>query len=245
VTVVLDGQGGDELLAGYIPYYSIYFSNLWKRKKVLRLAKEVLMSLDLTLPFIKKFLSESRKDIGTKKMLDKNFASEFENKSESKWKGNDLGDFLYLEMTRNSLPRLLRYEDKNSMAFSVESRVPFLDHRIAEYVFSLPINQRIKNGWTKHLLRNAMKSVVPESVRKRRSKIGFAVPEKRWLLELRKDVKKKISSEKFGKRKYFDRKEIMKKFDDFCKGKIGDSYTRVFWRILILEFWLEVFFDKD
>lgn len=243
VTVVLDGQGGDELLAGYTPYYGIYFFNLLKKKKMFQLSKEFLLSLDLTVPFIKKFFEESKHESKIKEMLNPGFVSKFEKEIKTKWHGDNLAEFLHSEITQNSIPRLLRYEDKNSMAFSVESRVPFLDHRVVEYIFSLPINQRIKNGWTKYLLRNAVKGIVPEKIRKRRSKIGFAVPEKRWMLELKGKVMKMLNSKKFKSRKYFDQEEIHKNFEKLCRGNLDDNYVRFFWRALILEFWLEVFFD--
>lgn len=244
VTVVLDGQGGDELLGGYIPYYGIYFFDLWKRKKLLRLSKEFVSSLDLTLPFIKKFVIRSRSENEMKVLLNQDFNSKFGNEVKSKWNGNSLADFLYFEIIKNSIPRLLRYEDKNSMAFSVEPRVPFLDYRLVEYISSLPVNQRIKNGWTKYILRNAVRSIVPEKIRKRRSKIGFSVPEKKWLLELRKQVEKMFSSKVFKSRKYFNQERIFSKFQQLSEGKMGEEYVRFFWRIIILEKWLEVFFDE-
>jgi len=241
VTVVLDGQGGDEILAGYIPYYGIYFFNLFQKKQFVHLSKEILLSLDLTLPFVKKFFAESKHESEIKRMLNSSFVSAFNKRSKTKWQGNDLAKFLYSEVTQNSIPRLLRYEDKNAMAFSIEPRVPFLDYRIVEYIFSLPINQRIKNGWTKYILRNAVKGLVPEKIRKRRSKIGFAVPERKWLLELKDKIMKTFLSDEFGQSKYFNQKEVIKKFKEFCDGKINDNYVRIFWRILILEMWIKVF----
>lgn len=244
VKVVLDGQGGDEVFAGYIPYFGIYFLNLRKDGKYLQLMKEFLLSMDLTLPFLHKFIFKPKKEVEIKKLFNSGFVDEFGQKSRSKWEGDNLAEFLSLEITKNSLPRLLRYEDRNSMAFSIESRVPFLDHRIVEYVFSLPMNQRIKNGWTKHILRNAVKGYIPEKIRKRRSKVGFAVPERKWLLELRGKIMKIFLSEEFKKRIYFNQKEIIEKFKELCDGKLDDDYARIFWRILILEIWLEVFIDK-
>jgi asparagine synthase (glutamine-hydrolysing) len=169
----------------------------------------------------------------------------FEQKVKPKWEANNFADFLYLEITKNSLPRLLRYEDRNSSAFSVEARVPFLDHRLVEFVFSLSLSARIKNGWTKYILRKAVKGTIPEKIRKRRSKIGFAVPEKKWLIELKDEIMKVFTSEEFKSRKCFNQEEIVKKFKEFCEGKLSDEYVRVFWRILILEFWFRIFIDKD
>ncbi|MEM3393931.1 MAG: asparagine synthase (glutamine-hydrolyzing) [Candidatus Methanomethylicia archaeon] len=241
VKVLLDGQGGDEIFAGYIPYYGIYFRNLLKEKKYFQLLKEFLLSLDLTLPFIFRYFSQKKIENEIKKMLNERIVKKYEKKFKSKWICNNLDEFLYMEITKTSLPRLLRYEDKNSSAFSIEARVPFLDHRICEFIFSLPISVRIKNGWTKYILRKAVDGIVPEKIRWRRSKIGFAVPEKRWLLELKDEIMKVFLSKEFRNRKYFNQEEIVKKFREFCNNKLNEEYVRIFWRILILEFWLRVF----
>jgi asparagine synthase (glutamine-hydrolysing) len=88
------------------------------------------------------------------------------------------------EIASTSLPALLRYEDRNSMAFSVEARTPFLDYRLVEWALALPAGDLIRDGWTKAPLREAMRGMLPESVRLRRDKIGFATPERRWLTEI-------------------------------------------------------------
>jgi asparagine synthase (glutamine-hydrolysing) len=80
---------------------------------------------------------------------------------------------------------LLRYEDRNSMAWSIESRVPFLTPALAEHFLSLPEEYLISaDGVTKHVFREAMRGIVPDAILDRRDKIGFATPEKRWLREL-------------------------------------------------------------
>jgi len=129
------------------------------------------------------------------------------------------------------------------MAFSVEARVPFLDHRLIEYVFSLPANQRIKNGWTKYVLRNAMRNVLPEEIRTRRDKIGFATPEEKWLIDNKEKINEILKSQRFMKRKYFDQKEVTRRFNEFFNGRGHD--TSVFWKIICLEIWLRVFVDQD
>jgi asparagine synthase (glutamine-hydrolysing) len=96
-----------------------------------------------------------------------------------------LRDRLYRTLTRTSLPMLLRYEDRNSMAWSIESRVPFLTPALAEFVLSLPEEYLISpDGVTKHVFREAMRGIVPDAILDRRDKIGFATPEKKWLQEL-------------------------------------------------------------
>jgi asparagine synthase (glutamine-hydrolysing) len=79
-----------------------------------------------------------------------------------------------------SLPSLLHYEDRNSMAFSVESRTPFLDYRIVELAFKVPSQFHIYNGQRKNLLRKAMRGIIPEAIRKRKDKLGFVAPGVEW-----------------------------------------------------------------
>ena len=134
--------------------------------------------------------------------------------------------------------------DRNSMAFSVEIRVPFLDHRLVEYAFTLPSNQKIRNGWTKFVLRNATKGVLPEKIRLRRSKIGFATPEVKWIRKMAPEIQKTFSSEKFKTRPYFNHKEVLRQYEKYCAGGMGNiSNSEMFWRILNVELWLEMFID--
>src|SRR4029077_14285513 len=81
----------------------------------------------------------------------------------------------------DTLPTLLRMEDRSSMAFSLEARVPLLDHHVVDYGVSLPDDLKIRNGWSKFAVRRAMQGIVPDMVRMRKTKLGFAVPGQRWL----------------------------------------------------------------
>jgi len=245
VKVVLDGQGGDELLAGYEPYFAILVQELWKKRKIHTFIKELLLGLDMIARYVKQnFLSlRPKQSDKLEKLLSEEFKSEFSSWKVTTPRPGDLVALLCQEVTKTSLPRLLRYEDKNSMSFSLEARVPFLDHRLVEYMFSIPITQRLKNGWTKHILRNAMKGILPEKIRKRRKKIGFAIPEAAWMKELRREIREVFASPRFGERRYFNQGEVLKEFDEFCLMKSsGDA--NLFWRILNLEIWLRVFVDK-
>jgi asparagine synthase (glutamine-hydrolysing) len=100
-----------------------------------------------------------------------------------------LHDELRAGIAKTSLPALLRYEDRNSMAFSVEARTPFLDYRLVERAQAWPASDLIRDGWTKSVLREAMAGVVPDTVRLRRDKLGFATPERRWLREIAPQVR--------------------------------------------------------
>src|SRR5256885_14158923 len=84
---------------------------------------------------------------------------------------------------------LLSMEDHSSMAFSLEARVPLLDHQLVDYGVSLPDHLKIQNGWSKVAIREAMRGVLPDVVRRRKTKLGFAAPDRRWLArELRPQV---------------------------------------------------------
>ena len=95
--------------------------------------------------------------------------------------GGSLGGRLAADLTRFSLPALLRYEDRNTMAFGVESRVPFVDHVYVEWLATLCADMRLSGGWTKRILRDALIGILPERVRTRKSKLGFLTPEPEWL----------------------------------------------------------------
>jgi asparagine synthase (glutamine-hydrolysing) len=91
-----------------------------------------------------------------------------------------LGDYCVVLTRSTSLPMLLRYEDRNSMAHGIEARVPFLDHRLVEFVLRLGDQHKIVGGDTKRVLRRAMENILPEPIRLRRDKLGFATPEEMW-----------------------------------------------------------------
>ena len=83
----------------------------------------------------------------------------------------------------DTLPQLLRMEDRSSMAFSLEARVPLLDHRVVEFGVSLPDHLKVNQGWSKFAVREAMAGLVPDSVRLRKTKLGFAAPDRAWLAD--------------------------------------------------------------
>jgi len=113
----------------------------------------------------------------------------------------DLNNYLYQVYRYSILPGLLHYEDRNSMAFSIETRLPFLDYRLVEYAFTLPLEKKIKEGVTKVVLRNAMKSILPEEVRNRKDKMGFVTPEGIWFrTNLKTQIREIISSKSFRER---------------------------------------------
>jgi asparagine synthase (glutamine-hydrolysing) len=236
VKVVLDGQGADELLAGYLAYQGSYTGMLLRSFRWGTAINEIAGSLRHHQVF---FRSAIRQLLERKKRrnLLKCSAEKI-----PRYNGN-LDSVLYRELTCTNLPALLHYEDRNSMAFSIESRVPFLDYRFVEYVASLPLNQKIRAGVTKTVLRKAIKGIVPESIRCRMDKMGFVTPEEVWMREdLRPFVLEVLSSDAFRGRPYWDAEAVIQNYLAFLDGK--SAYSPEIWRIVCAELWLRKFFDQ-
>ena len=129
------------------------------------------------------------------------------------------------------------------MAFSVESRLPFLDYRLVEFVFAFSGIEKIKSGLTKWVLRDAMKEILPERILSRTDKVGFETPQKKWFRSsLKEFISDILNSEQFMTRKYFNPSFIKKDFDHLCNGK--ENIKSNIWRCVSLELWLKKFFDN-
>jgi len=244
VKVTFYGMTGGLLAADTINHYRRYFKELWRRKKIARLLIELVgVSPRVRMSSIANMLNRSVES-EVKGLLAPEFSANF-------LRGAQIEDASLSDEYRHfrdSLLDHLRVCDRVSSAFSIEPRYPFLDHRIVEFSFSLPTTQRIRNGWTKYVLRNAMKGIIPEAVRKTRKKFGAPIPLECWMRELRGNIRKIFESSKFRERGYFNQPAILDAYDRFCEGKLdrfsSARYAEVFWRILNLELWLETFFDS-
>jgi asparagine synthase (glutamine-hydrolysing) len=129
------------------------------------------------------------------------------------------------------------------MAFSIEARLPFLDFRLVEYIFSLPPDQKIREGVTKVVLRNAMRGTLPEEVRNRYDKMGFVTPDDVWFRSfLREKILRILNSKSFLDRGYFVVKKVREIFEGCCDGKRSIGPT--LWRWVNLELWFRTFIDK-
>lgn len=231
IKVIIDGQGADEMLAGYIPYHFVYFKELLNQKRYFKFAKEMLFSLDLIWPLIKdKFKSR----VNTGELFT------FEGVPLARQE-ELLSNRLKRDLFETSLPSLLRYEDHNSMAFSIESRVPFLDYRLVEFVFSLPSEFKIRSGWNKWIMRQALKDILPSKIVNRRWKVGFSTPEVAWFRANPLPIREILNSKSFLSRPYFNHVKIQKSFEEFLEGKNDESM--LFWRIINLELWLRHYID--
>lgn len=255
VKVALDGQGGDELLAGYHGYFPVLFFYLIRTLQWLKLAREGLLylithgtstTLNLLIYSYHRLRQTKRSDFGP--WLSNDFAAKF--KGQPLFPADDIKPpevslfdwFLYSSILVTSLPSLLKYEDRNSMAHSIESRVPFLDFRLVEFACALPWEQKIRRGTTKLILRNAMKGVIPDSVATRQDKIGFSTPEDAWFRgDLREDILEVINSQSFRQRPFFDHRKLLEEFKAHQQGQ--RNISAIIWRWVNLELWLRRFID--
>jgi asparagine synthase (glutamine-hydrolysing) len=183
IKVLLDGQGADEQLAGYRKFILVYLRQLLKSGSYAEAVFEAMAffcrpEILRTSRFVdaRRYLYSSLPE-GTVLWPDGSFPER------PKTLGVDmsLGSRIKEDLTRFSLPPLLRFEDRNMMAFGIESRVPFVDHLFVEWMAKLPASLRLSSGWTKRILREALKGVLPEPIRTRKSKLGFLTPEPAWL----------------------------------------------------------------
>jgi len=167
--------------------------------------------------------------------LNLSFAKNFiDRKLNFSYKKN-FGSRIVEDITKWSLPVLLRYEDKNSMAHSLETRLPFLDYRLVQRVADAPIKFKMKNGFTKIILRQAMRGILPEKIRKRKSKLGFSTPEEEWIKIIIPEMKNVFENSLFIK-KYADIKSLVKACDVKSNMKFGIN-SRIIFRFYILELW--------
>jgi hypothetical protein len=157
--------------------------------------------------------------------------------------GDRLSNALYTATFRTSLPALLRYEDRNSMAFGLEARTPFLDYRVVEYALALPFTERIDGDWTKAVLRRAMDERLPDDVTWRRDKMGYPTPFGVWLRgEFASDAKQMLEDPRLLGRGIFDADEVRGIWQEHASGTADRAWK--IWRILALEQWFEAFVDR-
>ncbi len=254
VKVVLDGQGGDETLGGYQYQFGYYYYELFRRGQLIRLIKEILAyrkkhhSLSALNYFAGLLLPQTLKNFflaRNKYHLTKDFVKKYSMENDRRFQRKSLNDSLLEATTYSPLPSLLRYEDKNSMRWSVESRVPFLDHTLVEFSISTRSDCKINYGSTKILLRKALDGKLPANILKRQDKIGFEVPERANSEAIQQFIRKIVESSQFKNRSYFDSEKVSRLLSEtFSTGKRPKIFAgEDIWRIVILELWFRIYID--
>jgi len=257
VKVVLDGQGGDEVFAGYDNYasqqlYGLLGSQplrfpfetaaLGRLQGFARAGSAARSALAMRLrspvaPTVERTPDAALLTPDLRAMADV---------SHNEWRlwprvfDGWLTNVLYWELTRTRLPALLRYEDRLSMAFSIESRVPFLDHRLVELAFALPDDFKRHAGWSKYGLRRALEGCLPPGVVWRRDKQGFPTPVGAWLRDGRAAAATDLLSDPRRKSRDLFPQVVVDRFVAEHRTGVADRSWQL-WRALSTELWLDAF----
>ncbi len=241
VTVMLDGQGGDELFAGYDDYVGPYLADLLRRGRLPRFARDAYgfgssprhLAVQVARPFLYDRVSARRRSA---RLLAHPGLGEDGDRDRFPGTLRTMLD----EMRTNELPKLLRYEDRNSMAHRLEARVPFLDIRLVELAASLPGTHLLRGGETKAIFRKALADLLPDSVRVRRDKIGFATPERRFFTGALGSLAEEVfASDEFESRELVDAGRARALLSAVRAGSVSD--TQPVWRALNLHLWIREF----
>jgi len=258
VKVLLDGQGADEMLAGYHHFFPAHYAGLLQKLKIFSFLDEISavnrihgysiqddlkkVIYNLLPKYIRSKLGLFRNNsyvspswLNIKKLGAFPSLPPFPEKKYM----DLLNDHCYLQLTQTSLPLLLHWEDRDSMAFSVEARVPFLDYRLVEFVVGLPPDLKIERGITKKVLRESLKSILPEKIVTRYDKLGFATPEEYWVRSENTSDWKKALSDAIENSAGIIKPEALKKFDRVVNGYEPFSFS--IWRMICFSTWMKIF----
>jgi len=249
--VLLDGQGADELLAGYQYYYRQYQLDLMDQGRLslamresdkfnnrLRIASGQFQESHRRFNASVAYSSEDLRKMG--KPDSTVFHYPYNNGVAPAVPGYRLRRTLSEALLYNSLPMLLRYADRNSMAFSRESRLPFLDYDLVDFCISLPDAYYVRNGWQKWVLREAAGNTVPHSIRWRADKVGYAAPLDHWLRnELHDWALERISDPNLQDVSGYDRTDVMNLWTEHQVGKANHSWA--LWRWISLSEWFGIY----
>ncbi len=246
VTVLLDGQGADESLGGYEVYFGFLYSNLFRKGNYASLFTEVLKNfrkgMDISSRGLKYYLTQKSGNVKstTAGYYDSGFMDRHKGRNVLKYRTTDnLNVKLYEDLTSYILPSLLRYEDRNAMRFSIESRTPFLDYRLVKLLFETEGIYKIHNGWSKWILRNSMNGKLPEEITWRRDKKGFPTPERSWMMKLKEDFIRTMKEDCSGVTKLFDMKMIISDYDKIANDPGIKSHF--LWKIYNLVKWCKLY----
>ncbi len=259
IKVMLDGQGADEILGGYRPYMAARLASLIRRNRWTEAGRFlgrcsqwpgaskpwlIAKTADYLLP--RSLQAPLRKMIGRELMpawmnegwfARRGVASQVLDYSSG---ASVLKHDMLHDLTETSLPYLLRYEDRNSMAFSIESRVPFLTPELVNFMLSLPDRYIVADdGCSKAVFRAAMRGIVPDAILDRRDKIGFATPERNWLGGLHSWMKHVLGSDAAREIPALNFQQLTREFDQAIQGRKRFDFR--LWRMVNLIQWTRQF----
>lgn len=269
VTVLLDGQGGDEIFAGYYSYYAPYLGQIYQQRGMWPAARAVYdISRVGGAPVVDMLIEDSVHRLpwrvqqvvnrlrpplaipggGGSGMQEWQLQPAFIQRNwERRWQPLNVDEsglvgVLMQDLTSTNLPKLLRYEDRISMAFSLETRLPFLDYRLVDMVFQLPLNYRIHKGWSKWILRRSMSHILPKEICWRRNKLGFPTPELRWLTQGAPYIRRLLQEHDSSQTEAYIQPQLLRTLINLPDDEL--AATPGLWRMINLIKWHEIFFEQ-
>ncbi len=253
IKVLLNGQGADEYLSCYGYFRFIRLKNLKRfsffrevfsgkagfissvKNAVSFISNNIYNSSDFARPFLYKIRPAFNV---TKSSLNPLFFKYYKYPYSGISFDSKL-DVSNFQLYKDALPRYLRWEDRNSMSYSVEARVPFLDHRLVEFCHSLPIDYLDTAEASKFLLVESMRGIMPEPVRCRKDKKGFITPEERWFkIDFKNELRAMLEDSIYMSKGLFN-DSVLERFDDMVNGKT--KFDLFFWRVIVLSHWMKVY----
>lgn len=263
LTVMLDGQGADEYMAGYTSFQKAYFRELLLTFHWIKLAKSLKQYRqkyknyyyspykDLAEVLVSKLIPSrwiAGLKIKVKHLLGKtdrtDFIRNYHSLSRKSFFGKrgvsaTIADETIAEMMHTSLPKLVHHQDRNAMAHSIESRAPFLDYRLVEFVFNLPGDYKVNLGITKYIMREGLRDVLPPSVKNRMDKLGFATPEDVWIRQNKEQFRQLLEDACSVLSVLLSKELIIKEFDR--QVSVKGSIDKLFWCAICTAAWVKRF----
>jgi asparagine synthase (glutamine-hydrolysing) len=260
VKVMLDGQGADEQLAGYHVFFGPYLATVFRSLHWLDLINEasamrrlhgysyttaLAYLANFTLPeFIKDPLRRATGRAGAQpawlnfEQLNCVAVNPFQAAGAAE--AETVQRLSIAQLTASNLQMLLHWEDRDSMGHSIESRVPFLDYRLVEFVLGLPDEYKLSDGVTKRVLRQGMSGILPDAIRDRMDKLGFVTPEETWLRETASELfREKLQHAIEASGGILRKDEASKMLEDMISGSLRFSYLP--WRMISFGEWVKQF----
>ena len=255
IPVLLTGQGGDEVFAGYPLYLWVYLGSLLRKgrwRQALQWGGQAAHAQPLSLSRIlfyalpRAMRSEARQAWArgrcgwVRRELLSGMKSREEYVDPEVGESDELEEYLRNSLLQWTLPAFLHYEDRNSMAFGVETRLPFLDYRLVEAAFRIPSEEKLKEGKTKKILRDAVRPFVPAPIVERTLKQGYPAPLSAWLKALKKEVREVAHSSVVEDCPILDAPAWNRCLEGFLNGQ--ENQMDAVWRGLVCALWYDRFF---
>jgi asparagine synthase (glutamine-hydrolysing) len=248
VPVVLGGQGGDEILCGYQKYRYFYLWHLFRHADP-KFLRELLMctrngtSSYWTMGSLSRYLPKvfHRRFSLAQRICSPEFQEQARRPIAELGAAASIAERQKTDLLFSSIPALLRHEDRNAMAHSVESRLPFLDYELAQFAVNCPPSLKLRDGWSKWLLRHATADTLPDKVRLRKTKLGFNTPDAEWMrLGLQNGQRKLWDTPDLKMARFLKARTFAQECRKFLQAAPGALPANSIFRAISLELWARV-----